>query len=546
MNNCERDLHRRCRSAYDCHLLPYDIPITLLDPEDSSKVVQETLETLAPYEVFAALFQAGPQFGHALLGRHRNAGGFWRQVAASGIEHHVNDDMNFAPHRDFIIPTYWHSDGGDVYKDTEYSIYSWTSSLVHDVDTLDSKFLVCLVEQSRKVPGVTDAELVRFIAWNLRVMGSGLHPSRDHLDQPMTGKRAGLSNKPLAAGWRAAFYGWQGDTKEKVKVHGFSRNWMSNFICEFCLGCRHLSEGNAYDFAEGSMWQRYLISHDQYMLATHPAAQSPWTQVQSWRIDRNLDDLLHMIYLGFGKDVAAQLIFESACEFESVQEGLVMLTKECRKFYKDRKISFNTKVFTMSMLSLSTHADMPTLETKMKGAQTKMIFLWISHRVVAHYHDGKVTGTHAAMRAEMAWCLSNVIHIFDEGEEFLTIEQADEVYDSGFKFLRLWSHMASAALAMGITAYKVCIHKRSLHRCQNCHPPPTTPTHRCVHSLAMCIKYVCCCVSHVTCHAFSPPVPPRRSDRSCITSATCCCTPGKPGRIHAVGICSAARIMWAR
>jgi hypothetical protein len=336
------------------------------------------------------------------------------------------------------------------------------------MDTLDSRHLMCLIEQDRKVPNITDTELVRFVKYNLEVLESGVHPHTDYMGRPLDNARAKLSGKPLANGWRASFWGWQGDIKEKVKQHKFSRNWQCNFLCERCLGCRHLQCGNAYDFRESALWRQLPVDHTSYLRSTSADQLSPWAMIPSWRIDRNTDDLLHMIWLGFGKDVIGQLLFDLAILHPSLEEGLIVLSQECRSWYRARKIPFSMKPWNLNTISVkSMSRDYPTFESKQKGANTKLVFLWLSAKCVELVNSGTDMSGYARLRAEMCWCLSNVLHLFDRAGHFLTRDAAREAHKDGNRFLVIYTHLASVALQMEIAAFKVlptAQHSRSQHR----------------------------------------------------------------------------------
>jgi hypothetical protein len=326
------------------------------------------------------------------------------------------------------------------------------------MDTLDGKHLICLIEANRKVPHTTDAELVEYIKFNLEVLQSGVHPNTDYLYRPLDKHRDNdrymRAGTPLAQGWRAAFWGWQGDIKEKVKQHKFARNWQCNFLCERCLACRHLPCGNAYNFNDDALWRQLEVDHAQYLRSTPAGILSPWVRIPGWRLDRNCDDLLHMVWLGFAKDLIGQLLFELASLHPGcIEDGLLDLTKDCRTWFRARRIAFNTKPCTLATISLRTSRDYPTVETKMKAAKTKMVFLWLSAKVVALAHDD--VSEFARMRGEMCWCLSNVVHIMDRGAEFLSHDDAREVHKDGNRFLQLYVHFASVAMHMQIPAYKV-------------------------------------------------------------------------------------------
>ena len=101
-------------------------------------------------------------------------------------------------------------------------------------------------------------------------------------------------------------------SQEKVRVHQFDRYYLCNFLCEKCLGCKHLPDMSAYDFEPGAAWKTLLFTDAAYKHSRSP--KSPWTCVKSWTMFRNRDDLLHMLYLGLAKDVSGQCLFDFAWE----------------------------------------------------------------------------------------------------------------------------------------------------------------------------------------------------------------------------------------
>jgi hypothetical protein len=331
----------------------------------------------------------------------------------------------------------------------------------------DARHLIVTVEEHRKSPR-TDAEIVNYLAWNLHVMETGLHPFVDHHGNPLDKYRASLAGTPLAGGWRASFYGWTGDIKEKVKQHRFSRAWNCLFLCERCLGCRHLQSGSAYDFNQHAAWKSMLVDHDLYMRSTPPEALSPWCKIRSWRLDRVHDDLLHTVWLGWGKDLIGQLLHDFALASHGrLDLGLAALSRECKAWYRAKGICFNVRKWTPTTISVKKLADYPSLETKQKAAPTKMIFMWAAQRAVTIVRDGTDTSTYARLRGDMCWCLLRAIDLFDRGSELLTPEAAQEAYEVGTRGLQLYGHLAAVAVEMGVAAYKVSCnaHRRRARLC---------------------------------------------------------------------------------
>jgi hypothetical protein len=313
-----------------------------------------------------------------------------------------------------------------------------------------------LIEESRKTAS-TDAEIVKFIKFNLQVLQSGKYPDVDYQGGGLDKYRASLAGKPLAGNWKASFYGWTGDAKEKVKQHRFPRNWQSNFFCERCLAAKHLQDGNGFDFAESATWRSLLVNHTLYLHSTPAHLLSPWSAVDGWTIDRNHDDMLHTCWLGWCKDLIGQLLFEFALSIgPNLDRGMTALGIECRQWFKTQGVSFGiNKHWKSSTISVSRHGDYPTLETKQKAAKTKLIFIWATRKAVALVNDGVDISEYSKLRADLCWNMLRCVDIFDRSSEILSQSAADEAYNVGMRALQIYSYMAARAVESQIAAWKV-------------------------------------------------------------------------------------------
>jgi hypothetical protein len=144
-------------------------------------------------------------------------GEFWRESTRSewGWNHPVNSSEH--DHlRDRVVPTLWHADGVQVYKDHEYHVFSWSGATNWGCDVYDQMNFIAIVDEWR-LADETYNEMVEYIAWNLRVMFSGLHPHADHKGKPFPegSLRAGraargewLAGTCAEDAWHAHFAGW--------------------------------------------------------------------------------------------------------------------------------------------------------------------------------------------------------------------------------------------------------------------------------------------------------------------------------------------------
>lgn len=267
------------------------------------------------WETLDVLYSAGDIFYDVVFGaRHAWRGEalcteFWEALEHSTQKHHMNTDPECRPLRSITVPLFFHSDGGEVFRDRSYEIYHSSTAFSRDVDPRDAKFYQSMFDEDEVCPETED-DMATYVEASRKVLESGCWPTQSQWPWPLDAKRLALAGKPFAGGWRFTFGGWQGDLKDKVRTHRFQRNYQSNFMCERCLCCKHLREGNPYDFSVLANWLKMLVTHAAYLRSNEP--KSPWIRVRSWTIFRNRDDLLHMEFQGFIRDVAAQLIWDLA------------------------------------------------------------------------------------------------------------------------------------------------------------------------------------------------------------------------------------------
>ena len=259
--HAERDFHIKMRRLLG-DKLPDTYPLELTVKDGFGGTTKKTYHVLQPYETFSLLHKQPAQFLLAMLGGYdlEVVGKYWEAMSRSSWQSSpMLANPNLWQKRHKVFPTFWHSDGGEIYLNKTYSIYHFSTPFTYDVDPRDAKLYVLAIEESIMVHE-TEIEIASFIAYNDEVLRNGVHPALDHNKKQVTGKRKELIGQDIAGGFRACFSAWTGDIKEEVKVHRFSRFYQCNFFCKKCLGCKHLPEGNAFNFGPSAQWYQMLVS----------------------------------------------------------------------------------------------------------------------------------------------------------------------------------------------------------------------------------------------------------------------------------------------
>lgn len=132
--------------------------------------------------------------------------------------HNMFNDGELWNVRDKVFPTFWHSDGGEVFANGKtYTIHHCSSPFAHDMDPKDARLYVIMVESSAKAVE-TDREVALFLKWLQEVLESGVFPYLDHNGRPIQAPWSEKSGHPIAGGFRMSFSAWTGDMEERLSV----------------------------------------------------------------------------------------------------------------------------------------------------------------------------------------------------------------------------------------------------------------------------------------------------------------------------------------
>ena len=291
----------------------------------------------------------------------------WRALP----EHHIHSTPGLP--LDKTIPLYFHSDGVDIYLGVPFRVYQISSALAHDIDVEDGKLFNGALDE-HLCTDETNARVCEYWQWNLDILEDGHHPSQNFDGEAWTDFRRDRAGTLLMGDWRASFYAWTGDGKEEVAQHRFHRNYMCTFICKRCLGSRMADTAYCYDFSPTAEWKELRVDHALYLAVTPVGQRSPWCSIKSWTIQRNLHDLLHIMWLGWTKDLTAVLVVDSALErihanadtvtLERLEASLTEEWIDCLQYFRARGEYASFLPFTLRTFGVDSWEDVPSVEKK--------------------------------------------------------------------------------------------------------------------------------------------------------------------------------------
>ena len=222
------------------------------------------------------------------------------------------------------------------------------SSILSEAHVLDAKFPCCIVPHEAmhddKVKKHVHETVAKVIGWSLQQAQAGIWPSRGFNDEDLTGFRAQQSGKPLAAGWKACFFGFRFDEKARKEVNFFYRSYQHSYVCMDCMAQKvhkgwipEMSYKNFHPDAAHRMTSVSYLSvliqplyfvpicssllfcgfpHSaQLFTADSPwpssgfqdylqgPCVSPWVAVPGWNVKCSFHDPMHSVFLGTCRDL---------------------------------------------------------------------------------------------------------------------------------------------------------------------------------------------------------------------------------------------------
>ena len=146
------------------------------------------------------------------------------------------------------------------------------------------------------------ARVAELMGWSMKHALEGRAPLRGFDGEAFAPKslRQRLAGKPIALGWRAAYFGMRFDLKARYQANSFDRWYNCTHICESCMAQQPfknaMPEMNFKDFRETAPYRLTSLSHENYCLTA--VKLSPWMAVEGWTLGTAFRDPMHCIYLG--------------------------------------------------------------------------------------------------------------------------------------------------------------------------------------------------------------------------------------------------------
>ena len=467
----ERSLHRWLRDLFGHSLEPYDVTFKLQKIEKHD-VEDVPIPTIPIWMLLRALHRAGDlQFQVSMLGQggYGAAQSFW-ELARTQVwgQTHPALQGKHGVELGKIIPLQIHVDGLEIYKNTEFLVFSISSVISQAGNLFDSKFQIMKIPYSimhtAQIRRGVMQMAAAYFSWNFRIIMDGSWPTTGFYGETLAPEPTGLSR--IMDEYTAAFAFFKSDGKARVECHGFNFYYSKVFCCDCCLATQPFPSALKdpalrallfTDFSRTAHWRDTEIDHDTYM--AHSATISPWAALPGWRKELCVWDFMHVGPLGFLRDFTASLCLDFLLRGELAAEyGLDTSDNLLRKLWiafrlwcKSRNLDVPKGCLSLKTIGRTQSNEYPELASSIKASVVKTFTV-----VLAQFSSDRAAGDdYTRLRASCAWGISEFIYVSDTCGLILTAIQVQRLAFGARTYLATYAALAQTAAEHGRYVFKV-------------------------------------------------------------------------------------------
>jgi hypothetical protein len=172
------------------------------------------------------------------------------------------------------------------------------------------------------------------------------------------------------------------------------------------------------DFRTCAGWRAAgLITHEVYVKLAKNI--SPWSlYVRGARLETFLRDIMHVVYIGFGRDFVASIL---AAELAYVpanmrQSYLNQVSWEMNQWLKAHKMTAIRRSFTMANIGRDKWTAYPELASSYKAIHVKHMLHYFTHRLSSWHTDDRIWN----IISICSWALTDFLFRLDVAGLYLT------------------------------------------------------------------------------------------------------------------------------
>jgi hypothetical protein len=190
--------------------------------------------------------------------------------------------------------------------------------------------------------------------------------------------------------WLGAFVGIKADWKAQKQLHRFQRYYQTTFPCPRCLCTQPYPRAERrlsyLDMSASAPYAQTVLTDTDYVALDQRC--SHWSSVPGFALSTCYHDLLHVLFLGVGKDVVASLLVDilPGVPGADTEERLANLTVDCQQWCRARGVPCPKHAFTACALGIPRHRPgrgFPELASYFKGSTVKLLLSYVAHKAAS-------------------------------------------------------------------------------------------------------------------------------------------------------------------
>jgi hypothetical protein len=347
-------------------------------------------------------------------------------------------DQAFQPDLD-TLPLKLHADEGKFTSKRQIMICQF-STFFHAADPLDSRYLLFVMPGSlyskTGTRNHTLNKLWEFLVWSFGYVVRGVWPTDPFPGSKLT--KLGHSRRGLPMGIKGHVVAVRGDWKFVQMAFQQSHSWMHNDVCTRCQASRQSGTRVPFwDFSAGAAWRATLFTQAQ----TLQLFNSPLTLLPFFIPEMLWDDVMHSVFMGFGKDLVSSAIV-LACYADHFGSGtlpakLGRATDSWKSWCHVRGHSTTVTTIDRARLKFPSMGAVPMIICK--AYDTKLLLSWLAETL------SFVTAPASLCLAALAThSLCAMFHVLDCANLILTEEEAAAIIAYGDKFFEAYGAVSAS------------------------------------------------------------------------------------------------------
>jgi hypothetical protein len=343
------------------------------------------------------------------------------------------------------VPLRIHGDDAESWRDTPLTVISCASFSPGKLVRL----LVAVIPKNNHWRNdgkdVTLQVIGKYLAWSIAQLQCGRFAPTEFGGQNPQARGGELIANGM---WRAVYTMSTGDLVYLLDFYGWDTNHRRNLCCAFC-GAARKGELAYYNPLGDAPWLATLMSTTQYKEVN---GWSGLCHLPGWDISSVAGDLMHLVYIGLGEDVAGEAVMCLAREGNWSADQVVGLWVQFKTWCREQRLPLPRGTYRTFTIPFARKKAFPHIST-FKATCMRSLLAFLAYR---EYRDPEVGAA--------VVFLHTFLQTLNRAGMWLSEGETETAVAAGTAFLTVWVSAAYRSLEAKIPRFKIRVkHHNFLH-----------------------------------------------------------------------------------